>query len=166
MGKELSIFFSEIREISNGIFFIVPNLFLRESTFWWAKLNFSNILKSRKENKRISCFQKNQKGFVKTLEKDKTQKGSMPENLWNFREVYGCGKNDARYDRDEGGKWIKTKLNKRWMSWKNLLLRMKSALKLLQRRKTERLPAQTAYKTSSGGNLSQRKELWQGHIKN
>ena len=37
---------------------------------------------------------------------------------------------------------------KRWMSWKNLLLRMKSAQKLLQRRKTERLPAQTAYKTS------------------
>lgn len=49
-------------------------------------------------------FPKEPKRFVKTLEKDKTQKKRMPENLWNFGEVYGCGKNDARYDRDEGGK--------------------------------------------------------------
>lgn len=140
MGKELSIFFSENREISNGIFFIVPNLFLRESTFWWAKLNFSNILKSRKENKRISCFQKNQKGFVKILEKDKTQKGSMPENLWNFGEVYGCGKNDARYDRDEGGKWIKTKLNKKVNELKEFVVTNEERTKVAAKKKNWKAP--------------------------
>lgn len=97
-------------------------------------------MKSRKENKRISCFQKNQKGFVKTLEKDKTQKGSMPENLWNFGEVYGCGKNDARYDRDEEGKWIKTKLNKKVNELKEFVVTNEERTKVAAKKKNWKAP--------------------------
>ena len=49
-------------------------------------------------------FPKEPKRFRQNTRKRQDPKGSMPENLWNFGEVYGCGKNDARYDRDEGGK--------------------------------------------------------------
>ena len=73
LGKELQIFISEIRKISNVssiIFFIVSNLFLRKLMFKWPRIKFFGLFRRKCLSSVKQLFMSSEEFWVKILSFD------------------------------------------------------------------------------------------------
>ena len=78
----------------------------------------------------------------------------------------GAEKNDARYDRDHGGKWIKSKLSKKVHELKEFVVTNEEHIKVVAKGKNWKAPGTDGIQNVKWRKFEPVQELWQDHIRN